>query len=373
MGVRLLPSSIAERLVLSPSLLMSLYCYSILRLDPYIGCSFNCRYCFVKSLPGVGGAPRPIPGYPRLLERVLLRLSGTPLLDMPFRLSALTDPLQSIEGVMKYTYEVLRLALSNGLKILLSTKSALVAHEPWLDQILRLAERHSITVQMTLVTLDKRLSRCMEPGAPPPEERLKAIEVLADSGVPVVVRLQPLIPFINDSEDELETLLSSVAAVGTRQVIAEYYRFLSRRDLINVASCAKDRGVRSRLFDKHLWERFPSGSQKHPRLRYRSTKYAFLKEKAVENGLLFSLCREGLYDLWTAPDCCGIHLMKDYRLKPTLKEIISGEYKSPVYVQKEELSELPYNALKAKIIKHYQILEKYSVNYHNNVKYKNLE
>lgn len=360
MGTRLSPSSIAERLVLSPSLMMSLYCYSILRLDLYVGCGFNCRYCFVKSLPGAGGAPRPIPGYPRLLERVLSRLSGTPLLDMPFRLSALTDPLQPVEGVMKYTYEVLRLALRNGLKILLSTKSALVAREPWLGQILRLAERHSITVQVTLVTLDEGLSRCLEPGAPLPEERLEAIEVLAASGVPVVVRLQPLIPYINDGEDELEALLSSVAAAGARQVIAEYYRFLSRHELADVASCAEDWGVRSRLFDRHLWERFPSGSQKRPRLHYRSTKYALLREKTVKNGLLFSVCREGLYDLWTAPDCCGIHFMKGYRLKPTLREVINGIYTdNPLYVKREELSSIPYVEARRKLYKHYEILEKH--------------
>jgi len=354
------PSSIAERIVLNPSLTMSLYCYSILRLDPYVGCSFNCKYCFVKSLPGARGIPRPIPDHPKLLEKVLISFSETPLLDMPYRLSALTDPLQPIEEKMKYTYEILRLADKNNLKILLSTKSALVVHEPWIGQILRLAEKHSITVQVTLTTLDEKLSRCLEPGAPPPEERLKTIEVLDASGVPVVVRLQPLIPYINDGEEELEYLLSSVAAAGARQVIAEYYRFLSERELKDIAHCTSKWSSKSRLFDKRFWEVFPSGSQKRPLLHYRRAKYFFLKERAKSNKILFSICREGLYNLWTAPDCCGIHFMKNYRLKPTLREIMNGEYgRNPLYIEKKEFSSVPYVRVRRKIYKYYEILKKY--------------
>ena len=355
-------SSLAEKIVINPSITMSLYCYSILRLDPYMNCNFNCRYCFVKNLPGLTGPPTPIVNYPEMLTKLIYKISHTSLIKMPFRLSALTDPLQNLEKTSRITLKILQIAYDNDLKIILSTKSVLIKYDPWMNAITKLSNEGNIIVQVTLTTLDEEVSKCLEPGAPSPKERLKAIETLSDNDIPVIVRLQPLIPFLNDDRDSLEELILSVSSAGVKQVIAEYYRFLSYRELINIIPCIKDKSKRLVLRNRNFWEKYPSGSHKRPRLHYRRKVYEYLRDITTREKLLFSLCREGLYDLWTAKNCCGIQFMKSYRLKPTLREIMLKTINEDVYVKKDEFDNIPYVSLRRKLKKHYEILEKYSRN-----------
>lgn len=359
-------SSFAERLVINPSFTMSLYCYSILRLDPYMNCSFNCKYCFVKNMPGLGGEPVAIINYPEILNKLIPKISNTPLIKMPFRLSALTDPLQNMEKILKISLKILQIAYTNNLKIILSTKSSLVVHDPWLHTITQLAEKGNIIVQITLITLNEKISKCLEPGAPSPEERLKIIQKLSDNNIPVIVRIQPLIPFLNDDKDSLEELITSVSSAGAKQVIAEYYRFLSYQELADIITCIKDKSKRFKLINKHFWEKFPMGSHKRPRLYYRKKVYEYIREVTKRENLLFSICREDLYDLWTAPNCCGIQFLKDYRLKPTIREIILNLINNKVYIRKEEFKTIPYLTLRTKIYNHYEVLEKYSRNFYIN-------
>lgn len=356
---RVSASGLSRSMVIGASYSMSLYCYSVLRLDPYRGCGHRCGYCFVNFIPGYRGRVVPVGGFLWAFDRVVSGLRRTPVVSMPFRLSALTDPFQPLEEKARVSLGVLRLASERDLKIIVSTKSGLVAREPWLSAVKSLADRGGVVVQFTLISLDEELSRCLEPGAPSPSERLRAIERLSDEGVPVVVRLQPLIPYVNDNLDGLERLLDEVSAAGARQIIAEYYRFLSWRDLGTISRCV-DARMRSRLLDRSLWEKFPTGSHKRPRMGYRLAGYKRIRAMASRRGLLFSTCREGLWDLHTAPNCCGVHFMKGYRLKPTLREYKLGLVGDPMYVRREELSSIPFKGMRLELERHYELLEKSS-------------
>ena len=350
-------SELAERLVIGASYSMSLYCYSILRLDPYVGCGHGCTYCFTRFMPRRIGNPRPLWNYSKALDRVFTMLTETPVILMPFRMSALTDPLQPLERKVKLGLSVLEVVRHHAVPILLSTKSTLVIKSPWLDLIKELAGEGRLVVQITLITLVKRVSKILEPYAPSPEMRLRAIEHLADEGIPVVVRLQPLIPFINDDPRDLEDLLDHVAAAGARQIIVEYYRFLSWSDLEIVARAA-DPQVLKLLMRRALWERYPTGVHKRPRSEYRLARYKIVRDLASRRGLLFSTCREGTYALDTAPDCCGIHFMKKYKLRPTLREYLEN-IRDRKFVSAEDLISIPLVGLRRKLLEHYKYLEHY--------------
>uniref|UniRef100_A0A7J3X6P6 Radical SAM protein n=1 Tax=Thermofilum pendens TaxID=2269 RepID=A0A7J3X6P6_THEPE len=350
-------SELAEKLVVSASCAMSLHCYSVLRLDPYVGCGHGCIYCFTKLLPRYPGGSSPLWGFPRALDRVLAALKETPVASMPFRMSALTDPLQPLEKRAKLGLAVLEVARHRRIPLLLSTKSVLAVEPPWFDAVKEHAGEGGLVVQITLITLSEEKSKALEPGAPSPEERLRAVEKLASESVPVVVRLQPLIPFVNDDSESLEELIDQVATAGARQVIAEYYRFSSWGDLEMVARAADPRALRL-LARKELWEKYPTGTHKRPRREYRIAKYKLVRDLASRRSLLFSTCREGLYDLDTAPDCCGIHFMRKYRLRPTLREYTVGLHGS-LYISREELVSIPIAALRRRLLEHYKYLERY--------------
>lgn len=352
-------SNFAERLVIAASHAMSLYCYSILRLDPYVGCSHGCLYCYTRFLPSFRAAPKPLREYPKLLSRTFKALKGTPVLSMPFRLSALTDPLQPLERIERITLATLDVVRRYSVPTILSTKSDYVALAPWLDPVKELAGEGKLIVQITLTNLDEAKSKILEPGAPPPEKRLRAMEVIASEGVPVVVRLQPIIPHINDGVEELEELLTSAAAAGAKQVIAECYRFSSWSDLDRIARAGGPL-ARKLLLNSELWERAVPGTHKRPVESYRVSKYEELRELTRKRGLLFSTCREPFFWLETAPNCCGIHMMKGYRLKPTLREVARGCLDRRLYVTKGEVAlTVRIERMKRKLLEHYELLERY--------------
>jgi DNA repair photolyase len=88
------------------------------------------------------------------------------------------------------------------------------------DVLARLARRARLTVHVSLITLDHELARRIEPRAPTPEARLRAIERLAAAGVRVGVNCMPVLPGITDRPAALDALVARVAAAGASHVAA---------------------------------------------------------------------------------------------------------------------------------------------------------
>ena len=104
------------------------------------------------------------------------------------------------------------LARYRGLRLSITTKSALITRD--LDLLRRLDARSQLTVQTSLVTVDKALARQLEPGAPTPERRLQTVRTLSAAGIEVGVFALPILPGINDSEAQLRKLLVSARRSG---------------------------------------------------------------------------------------------------------------------------------------------------------------
>lgn len=129
-GLTVRKDRLDEELVVGASLMMSCFCYSIFRLDPYVGCQHSCSYCYMKFLPGYREKCRAIVNYANLLHKALgqWRSSGVPL--APFRLSALTDPFQPLESRLSLVLRIMRTAAELKIPLIISTKSTLVAQDP---------------------------------------------------------------------------------------------------------------------------------------------------------------------------------------------------------------------------------------------------
>ena len=351
-------SSINGRLVINPSIAMSIYCYSILRLDPFMGCGHGCVYCYTRYLPLYSGQVTVLVNYPRLFEKFLDRIRESGVKLPAFRLSALTDPFQPAEERFKLSYRLLKVCLEKRQHVIVSTKSDLLVREPWVDVIKELADEGLAVVQFTVTLLDDEKTKVIEPNAPPPSRRLKAAELLASEGVPVVFRLQPLIPYVNSSDEFLKEYVDVAKSIGVKQIICEAYRFLQWselevfKDLLSLEEFRK-------LLLKSRWERLFKSSHKVPKRKWRLNRYRFLRDLCVKKRILFSLCREELFELSTAPNCCGMHFMKNYVVRETIREALGKGDPYAKILTLSDIEKIPFKSIREKLKQHYLLLRKY--------------
>jgi DNA repair photolyase len=179
-------------------------------LNPYRGCEFGCRYCyarytheFMELRESVDFEDRIYAksGVGPILRRELKKIDGS----KGIAIGTATDPYQPAERRFHRTRAALEVfAEQSGLALSITTKSDLVTRDiPLLRQIFK---RNSVSVNMTITTLDASLARLLEPRAPRPELRLKAVQAIAQAGIPVGVFPNPIMPLITDQQDRLDRL-----------------------------------------------------------------------------------------------------------------------------------------------------------------------
>jgi DNA repair photolyase len=185
-------------------------------INPYRGCEHGCSYCFARPShaflglsPGLDFETRLVAktNAAELLERELARPGYQP---KPIALGTNTDPYQPIEREHCITRQILEVLSRTRHPVTIVTKSALVIRD--IDLLGPMAEIGLAKVAISLTTLDRKLSRRMEPRAPTPQRRLEAIRLLSSAGIPTSVLTAPLIPAINDAE--IEALLEAAADSG---------------------------------------------------------------------------------------------------------------------------------------------------------------
>jgi DNA repair photolyase len=214
-------------------------------LNPYVGCAFGCAYCYARYAHRYalerqsGGIPdTSLPAWlaferrilvkrtaPALLRRALERAQrggggAAPLLrGAPLLIGSATDPYQPAERHFRLTRELLAvLAEHSRLNLVIITKSPLVTRD--LDLLARVSVRSRLTVQLSLITTDRELARRIEPRAPTPEARLRAMRRLCEAGIDVGVNCMPVLPGITDQPQALEALVAAVADTGVTHLAA---------------------------------------------------------------------------------------------------------------------------------------------------------
>jgi DNA repair photolyase len=137
--------------------------------------------------------------------------------DTPIVIGTATDPYQPAERRFGLTRRLLEtLLLHRGLTIGLITKSTLVARDRSL--LARLAERHTLTVHLSLATTDAALLRRLEPRSPLPHARVRALRALTTAGVPAGVMIAPVLPGLTDSWASLAAVMEAAKGAGARFV-----------------------------------------------------------------------------------------------------------------------------------------------------------
>jgi DNA repair photolyase len=269
-------------------------CPSKYGFNPYTGCGFSCRYCYITSY-----IPRAFEcrAKKNLVKRVKLDLESIDRRRV-ISISNSSDPYPMMEAKLELTRSCLGLFAKQGLRVQLITKSDLISRD------IGLLSGMSSVCSFTITTLDPELSTKIEPNAPGPKARLEAMKKLSDAGVPVTLRLDPVMPYLNDSE--VERIVEAAATRGACHVTSSTLK--PRPDSWHRLQLAFPRET-----PKLAWLYTMEGDrhQKSSYLPARTRAELMLRVRDACNkyGLTFSSCREGLNKLNSGKSCDGSHLI----------------------------------------------------------------
>ena len=193
-------------------------------INPYRGCEFACKYCyarytheFMEMRDGID-FERKI--YVKQQAGWLLRQELKKVKrGEQIAIGTATDPYQPAEKRYEVTRGILEeLAQHHGLEIGLVTKSDLIVRD--VDLLRSVAEHNSLFVNLTITTLDAKLARMLEPRAPRPDLRFKAVRELGAAKINAGVICAPVLPGVTDSPGALEALVRATKEAGGKYIFA---------------------------------------------------------------------------------------------------------------------------------------------------------
>jgi DNA repair photolyase len=155
---------------------------------------------------------------------------------------------------------------------------------------------------LTITTDDDNTAKLIEPYAPPSTERLKAVEALISKGIPVSVRVDPIIPLVNDNP---ESLVATLASMGVKHVTSSTYK-VKRDNWQRFATVMPNVAEKLRQLYFEQGEKTGGHTLLPKDLRLKLMKN--VRGLAIENGMKFGVCRENLSQLNTAT-CDGSWLL----------------------------------------------------------------
>lgn len=217
-------------------------------MNIYRGCSHGCIYCDSRSkcyemnhdfedIEVKRNAPE-------ILEQELCRKRKKAMIGT----GSMCDPYIPPERELKYTRRCLEAIEKHGFGLSILTKSDLILRD--LDLLTAINEKAKCVVQMTLTTFDDDLCKKIEPNVSLTSERAATLKTISEAGIPTAVWLCPILPFINDTMENLEGILSYCKEANVKAIVDFGFGVTLRE------------GSRDYFFPK-LDERFPGMAEKY--------------------------------------------------------------------------------------------------------------
>ena len=174
-------------------------------MNLYRGCSHGCIYCDSRSK---------VYNMQHEFEDIEIKENAVELLENALRnkrkkcmigMGSMTDPYIPLENNIQNTRKSLELIYKYGFGVTLITKSATVLKD--LDILKEINNRTKCVIQITLTTFDEKLCKIIEPNVSSTKERFETLKILNQNNIPTVVWLTPILPFINDTKENLFRIL----------------------------------------------------------------------------------------------------------------------------------------------------------------------
>lgn len=249
-------------------------------MNIYRGCLHGCIYCDSRSLCYQMN---------HKFEDIEVKANAVGLLENTLRrkrnkcmigTGAMSDPYMPIEEKLSNMRKCLEVIERYGFGVTMITKSTKVLRD--LDLLKKINEKSKCVVQMTLTTYDEDLCRIVEPNVETTYERFRALEILRDNGIPTVVWLCPILPFINDTEENIRGIL-------------DYCVRAKVKGIINFDMGVTLRDGNREYFYKKLDEHFPGLKEKYIRMYGNSYQLSspnsrqlnmIYKSECIKNGIM---------------------------------------------------------------------------------------
>jgi len=266
-------------------------CPTKLTLNPYSGCDHACVYCYASSyIPNFQDC-RPKKDQVAALQREAARLKGEVV-----SVSNSSDPYPRVEANLGWTRQCLEILAASNCRIQIITKSNLVVRD---DDLL---SKVPSTVALTITTEDDAKAKLIEPLAPSSSERLRAAKDLMAKGIPVSVRIDPIIPYFNDQPQQL---IAKLAELGVKHITSSTYK-VKPDNWRRLSAAVPDVAEKLKPLYFQEGERVGGNILLPKDLRFKLMKN--VRDLATAQGMKFGVCREGLAGLNTAA-CDGSWLL----------------------------------------------------------------
>ena len=185
-------------------------------MNLYRGCTHGCIYCDSRSrVYGMNHKFEDIEVKGNCLELLKKELRKRP--PAMIGTGAMTDPYILLETHLEYIRKSLKLIYDYGFGFTCITKSDLILRD--LEMLKMINKKTKAVVQMTLTTADDDLCGILEPNVCPTSRRVEVLNILKDEGIPTVVWLCPILPYINDTEDNINSLLDMCIESDVKGII----------------------------------------------------------------------------------------------------------------------------------------------------------
>ena len=266
-------------------------CPPKLTFNPYTGCDHNCVYCYASSYIPRFSDCRAKKEAISALKREAPKLKGKTI-----SLANSSDPYPRIETTEGLTRKCLEVLAKNKCKIQIITKSDLVVRD------IDLLRETPSSVALTITSDDDSLAKLIEPDAPLSSRRFKAVENLTKKEFPVSVRIDPIIPLVNDKPQKL---IADLASAGVKHITCSTYKAKPDNWLRLGKAMPKVADQLKAMYFCH--SKKVGGSLLLPE-EFRFKLLKNIRDMVLTNGMRFGVCREGLSQLNTA-SCDGSWLI----------------------------------------------------------------
>lgn len=186
-------------------------------MNLYRGCTHGCIYCDARSK---------CYQFTHEFEDIEVKQNAPLLLEQALRskrkkcmigTGAMCDPYMHCEESLRLTRKCLEIIDRYEFGVAIQTKSTRILRD--LDLLKSINEKTKCVVQMTLTTYDEALCRILEPNVSTTKERFEALKIFRENGIPTVVWLSPILPFINDTRENIEGILDYCIQAGVWGII----------------------------------------------------------------------------------------------------------------------------------------------------------
>jgi len=175
-------------------------------IDIYSECPYQCSYCNTRRTPR---------------EKGLVFSYELPERNQTVGLGLLSDIYHPDPSLNKNITDILKVLYRGGYAVNIQTKSDALLQD--IELLKKFAEKDRIRITCTILTKNSALSSRLEEGVPSPERRLESIKILNSEGIPAGIAIIPIIPLVNDDEENLASLVRTTKQSGAQWVLFSGY------------------------------------------------------------------------------------------------------------------------------------------------------